>query len=346
MAGNIRGNGHYNASRINKERTEMGYEPKTIKIGNKWVSFQGIPGVEQVLTILGDISYYAKDLDEAMIANWESKLMWSLTATFLGDSPLQGMEPLVAALNGDFSGWNRLIANATRSIIPMSGALGVLNSSITSTLKDLEGEIHEFVANRLPLFSNTLPDQIDFWTGEALNDTGNVVYKWLNAVNPLKISEGAEPWRIWLSKTGWRGHSKLGMDSTGSYRYSTREREKIMEYIGEDKLYKQIQRLMKSKRYNQELDALRFHRSRHEGISEDRINLDVMKLPVNREITRLVNAAQKRAEARLAIEEPHIANQILLQRSANQRMQAGDVEGAIDIQNQGEEERTLLNMAK
>ena len=103
---------------------------------------------------------------------------------------------------------------------------------------------------------------------------------------------------------------------------------------------------MKSKRYNKELSALRFHRTRHEGISKDRIDLDVMKLPVNREITRLVNAAQKRAELRLAIEEPLIANQILLQRSADARMKAGDVPGAVDIQNQGEEQRTLLNMAK
>ena len=33
MAGNIRGNGHYNASRRNKERDQFGYEPKTVNIG-------------------------------------------------------------------------------------------------------------------------------------------------------------------------------------------------------------------------------------------------------------------------------------------------------------------------
>ena len=39
MAGNIRGNGNYNASRRKKERDNFGYEPKTINIGGKWVSY-------------------------------------------------------------------------------------------------------------------------------------------------------------------------------------------------------------------------------------------------------------------------------------------------------------------
>ena len=36
MAGNIRGNGHYNKSRRNKERDQLGYTPKTINLGGKW----------------------------------------------------------------------------------------------------------------------------------------------------------------------------------------------------------------------------------------------------------------------------------------------------------------------
>ena len=59
MAGNIRGNGHYNAGRRRKERDQLGYIPKTINLGGRWVSYKGIIGVDQVLSILGDLSYYA-----------------------------------------------------------------------------------------------------------------------------------------------------------------------------------------------------------------------------------------------------------------------------------------------
>ena len=52
MGGNIRGSGNYNASRRKKERDMFGYEPKTINIGGKWVSYKGIWGIEQILSIM------------------------------------------------------------------------------------------------------------------------------------------------------------------------------------------------------------------------------------------------------------------------------------------------------
>ena len=82
MSGNVRGNGHYNASRRLKERDQFGYEPKTINIGGKWVSYKGIIGVDQMLSTLGDLAYYSNDLNEAMLENWQAKLSWTLSAGF------------------------------------------------------------------------------------------------------------------------------------------------------------------------------------------------------------------------------------------------------------------------
>ena len=342
MAGNIRGNGHYNASRRRKERDQFGYDPKTIKFGDKWVSYKGLIGVEQVLSILGDMAYYANDIEQPMLEDWQAKVMWTISAAFLNETPLQGMEPLVAALNGDLTAFNRLAANMARGWIPQSSALGVLSDAISSTQKDIQGEIHEYVMNRLPGLSGMLPDQVDIWTGEPLNDIDNPWLKGLNAINPMKVSDGAEDWRIWLHRTGWRGHSKLGKDSTGSYTYSTKEREIIGKYIGEEKLFKQIQSMMKSGKYDEDLDTLRSHRITSEPINEDRIKLDVMQLPVNRLISKMVREAQKRAELRMAIEYPNITNTITLQRLGKEAMRQGKVEDAIRVQQKGETNRKLL----
>ena len=306
MAGNIRGNGHYNASRRKKERDQFGYEPKTFKVGDKWVSYKGIIGVEQILGIIGDMGYYANDISQPMLEDWQAKAMWTISASFLNETPLQGMEPLIAMLNGDLTAFNRLVANSARGWIPQSSALGVLSDAISSTQKDIQGEIHEYVMNRLPGLSGMLSDQVDIWTGEPLNDIDNPILKALNAANPMKVSDGAEPWRLWLHRTGWRGHSKLGKDSTGSYTYSTKEREIISKYIGEEKLFKKIQSMMNSGKWDTELDKLRSHRVRSEPTDEDRIKLDVMQLPVNRLISKMVREAQKRAENRMAVEYPNI----------------------------------------
>ena len=65
----------------------------------KWVSYKGIIGVEQVLSVIGDMAYYSKDLNESMLENWQNKLMWTISAGFLNETPLASFEPLVAILN-------------------------------------------------------------------------------------------------------------------------------------------------------------------------------------------------------------------------------------------------------
>ena len=342
MAGNIRGNGNYNASRRQKERDQFGYEPKTINIAGKWVSYKGILGVEQVLSMLGDMAYYSKDLNEPTLANWHSKLAWTLSASFLNETPLQGFEPLIAATNGDTSGWNRLVANTTRAILPLSGGAGVLANAISSSQKDLEGEVVEYLKNRLPGFNHSLPEQIDIWTGQPLNDVDHPFLRMLNAISPIKVSGTAEPWRIWLQEIQFDGLARLRKDSTGSYEYSPQEREYIYKKIGSYQLYKKIQGIMKNKKYNEQVEALRAHRSTDVDTQNEMVKLKKKLLPVYQEINKIIRDAQKQAEYELLRERPDIAETIKTQEYVNQQMKQGNVEGSINLQKNNLEKQKLL----
>ena len=341
MAGNIRGNGHYNASRRNKERDQLGYDPLTINIGGKWVNYRDTP-LRYILGPLGDMAYYAKDLNEPTLANWQSKLTWTIAASFLNDSPLQGFEPLVAITNGDLSGYNRLVANSTRAMLPLSGGAGVLANAISSSQKDLEGEIREYLANRLPGFNHNLPEQIDIWTGDPLNDVDQPFLRILNALSPIKVSGTAEPWRKWLQEIQWDGLSRLRKDSTGSYEYSAAEREIIYKYIGEQQIWKKLKPLMKSKRYNEQIEFLRNHRSTQADLVGEDMKLKKSLLPVYSEINRIVKEAQIIAEQRLAEEQPKIQESIYTQQILNNQMKEGDVEGAAAYQKRQLDKQKLL----
>ena len=203
MGGNIRGNGHYNASRRNKERTEMGYEPKTIKIGNNWYSFKGLIGLEHMLTIIGDLAYYAGDMDEHMMENWQSKLTWTVGATFLNESPIFGLEKIFDMLNGNERAASQFLGGAAASMVPNSGGLGVIANAIDSAQKDIEGDIGSFFKNRFPGLKGTLPNQIDIWTGTPVNDIDNPILRALNALSPIQVSGTDEPWRVWLRSIGY-----------------------------------------------------------------------------------------------------------------------------------------------
>jgi len=340
MAGNIRGSGHYNASRRNKERDMFGYQPWTVNIGGKWVEYP--EQLRPILGPLGDMAYYASDLNEHILANWQAKIAWSLSATFLNNSPLQGFEPLIAITNGDLSGWNRMIANTTRATLPLSGGAGVLANAISSSQKDLQGEIHEYLANRLPGFNHVLPEQIDIFTGTPLNDINQPFLRMLNALSPVKISGTSEPWRIWLQEIQWDGLSRLRRDSTGAYEYSPKERELIYKYIGEQQIYKKIEKLMKSKRYNAEIKALRNHRKQNHDLESEQLEIDKKKLPVYSEINRIVKEAQIIAEQRLLKEQPAIADTIRMQQVINFEMQKGNVQKAGELQKKELDKKNLL----
>lgn len=187
----------------------MGVEPGTIIIANKVVDYTRIPVVAPTLKVLGDIAYYARDLDQAFMEDIQAKLMWTIAATFLNDTPLQGLEPLVSALNGDLSSWNRVTGGALRTLIPQTSALAVLNNAITSSLKDLDGSIIQHVQNKIPIAASFLPEQRDFWTNTILNDIRNPFLRVLNAFGIIKVSAGSEPWRKWLLETGWNFSERL-----------------------------------------------------------------------------------------------------------------------------------------
>ena len=346
MAGNIRGNGHYNASRRTKERDQLGYESKTINIGGKWVSYKGVIGVDPILSILGDMAYYARDLDQPFMEDAHAKIMWTIAATFLNETPLQGLEPLIAASNGDLSGWSRLIANSARSMIPQSSAWGVISNAITSSQKDIQADIVKYIQNKIPIASSFLPEQIDIWTGEPLNDIDNPFLRILNSINPVKVSGTEEPWRKWLLTTGWDGLSRLKKDSSGSYEYSENEREEIYKYIGEMKLYKKLLPLMKNPKYKKQVGLLRAHRASGADLDNDLVKIKTKKLPLFKEIDKIIKDAQALAEAKLIATRPDIANVILRQRLADKKMSVGDVPGAIEQQKKELETRTLLNMSK
>lgn len=325
-AGNIRGNGPVNASERQKLRDNYGWEPKTINIGGKWVSFKGIPMVDTILTLVGDLAFYQNDIGESVAENIVDKLGWTLAATFTNNTPLHGIEPLIAAMNGDEASWSRLTANMVRTFIPQSGNLGVVSNAITSSQKDIYNDMIGYIKNRLPIASSTLPEQIDFWTGSALKDIDNPFLRALNAASPIKVSEGAEPWRKWLLSTGYDGISRLTTSSEGGYEYDAETRERLGRLIGEQKLYKKIENMMTKQRFNDELAQVRA--LRQSGATYEEVRIKTEELTVFRELDRIVSEAKKKAEARLFDERPEIPEAIYGQRQTDVLMGRGDVRGA------------------
>ena len=344
LGGNIRGNGPVNASERQKLR-DQGFLPKTINIAGKWVSYDGIPLLDPTLTLLGDLGYYADDIGSSMTEEILDKLAWSMSATFINNTPLYGIEPFLAAMNGDESAWQRMTAQLVRGAIPMSGTLGVVSNAITSSQKDIYKDFQGYVKNRLPVFSSTLPERYDIWTGEPINDIDNHLLRFLNALSPVKVSGTQEPWRAWLLRTGWDGVSLITRTSSGGVEYTAEQRELITKYMGEEQMYKQIERIMKNKAYNEQINKVRELRRR--GIPFEEIKLNEQKLPVFHILNKIVADAKLRAEFRLMRENPELEMNLIGQKRADNLMEQGRVdEAAESIDNTQNRIKQLMTIKK
>ena len=345
IGGNIRGNGPASAAERKRMRDNFGWKPKTVNFFGKWVSFQGIPGVDTVLTLVGDAAYYMNDLGQGPLEDIQDKLMWTLSATFLNETPLAGVETLLSILNQDEAAFKRFAANEMLSYIPGSGGLNVIAKAIDSAQKDIHNDMMDYIKNRLPIASTTLPKSIDIWTGKPLNDIDNPILRALNALSPIKISGTSEPWRIKLQESGWDGINMLRRDSTGKFEYSGAQREAINEIIGSYNLSKQVIKIVNDPTYEAQIQQMReFRRS---GKSYDQIKIKEQSLPMFRELNSLVRNAQKRAEFDLQQKQPEIYQTIIDQRLIDNYIKQGRTEDAIGVaeQNKIDVER-LVNTRK
>jgi len=308
LGGNIRGNGPINAAERKLMRDNYGWKPKHIKVGNKWVSYAGVEPFDSLLTPIADLAYYATDIGSNMLEDFEKKLLWSFAAGFTNKTFMAGLDPLIKLLHGDETQFARLAANEFRTMVPMSGAVGVFANAISSSQKDIHDDIMGYVANRVPGFNTLLPERIDVWTGKPINDIDNPWLRALNAFNPVPISDGGEPWRQWLLRSGWDGMRMLRKDSTGKYEYTPAEREELYKIMGKMGLWKKVEEISKSDRYNNELDALR--RARADNVNFSYADMRAKDLNVYRHLNSIIKDAQKTAEMQLLLRNPPIEMKI------------------------------------
>jgi hypothetical protein len=340
MAGNIRGNGPQNPAERQKLRDNFNWQPKQIKIGGKWVSYAGLPPFDPVLTMLGDLAYYQRDIGSTVTEDWVGKLGYTFSMTFANQTWLAGLEPLVAILNQETGAAERLLANQARSFIPQSGSLGVVAKAIDNSQKDIYKDFLGYIKNRLPGLNTTLPQQIDIYTGKPINDIDNPMLRALNAISPVQFSDDAEPWRQWLIDTGWDGVQRIRKDSTGNHEYTPAERETLYKYIGEQQIWKQFDKLSKSKKYNDQLDRVRAMRV--EGVDSDKI--DVAQIQAYKPLDDIMLIAQRAAEQRLQKDNPDMWEAINLSIQTKNLLGQGRIDDARRAADRREQIQQLTKM--
>jgi len=207
LNGQLTGNGPQDAAERYRMQ-KMGWKPLSIRnpFTGKWHSYKGFEPFQSIMGLTADVVYHANRVDQAVQEDIFRKISQALQLNVTNSTFMSGLEPLVALQAGDESAWARFTANNVDSLIPFSGARGLLSKAVTSQVKDVKNEWQYHLANRNKfLFNNNaiLKDALDVYTGEPIRYFEGLTAA-ANAFMPaFKSNGGMEPWRQWLLDTGW-----------------------------------------------------------------------------------------------------------------------------------------------
>ena len=323
LMGNITGNGPVNASDRQKWRDLYGWQAKSIKIGDAWVSYEGIPVLDPILTVIGDMAMYSRDMGSSFGDHLMQKIAHTLTATFTNKTLFSQLEPFHAIATGDERAMNRFIANAARTAYPLSGLQGVILKNMDSSAKDIENELGDMIANKLLYTREHLAKRRDIFTGKVVNDYENPFVAFVNKKTPFKVSATSEPWRRQLLESGWKGMGLMQKSSDGLYDYNPHERERLFEIIGRSGLDRDFEKILNTPKYQDQIGTIRAMRA--QGADEEKIDAAYNRLEVYKVMDSVVRSKKKAAEEELRREHPHIADMADRQREAAKLAQRGRV---------------------
>jgi len=295
MSGGIRGNGPVDHNELIKLK-KRGWKPNTVKVGNAWVSYKGVPIIEQFFNLMGDMAYYQTALGANMTQNFVDKAMWTLTSTYLNQTPLAGIEPILAMTRGDEGAMKRYLAQNVRAASFQSGAHGVIAKAITNAQKEIYNDFWGYVRNNT-VFKDMSYSKIDHWTGEEIDEIDNPILRGINAISPIKVHGGNEPWRLWLLNSGFNDLAEIKTDRYGN-EYSPEARELIGKFMGKAQMWKKIDKWKDNDIYNEQLGKLRQYIN--SGRSEAEVGAFRNELPIYKKIKKLLDTEKKNAEKRIA----------------------------------------------
>ena len=365
MNGGIMGPGHYNSAIRAYEEKTFNLQYKTIQIPgtNQRYSFEGIPIIDPILSILGNMVYYSKDIEGPMMEDIHAKVFSTLMLAF-GDNKLTSLKTLTDIGLGNWSAVERFFKRAvTSTFIPAE--VRQLTKAIDGSLRDINDNMLDYVKAQVPMTAFSVPRKLDPIFGNPVYDQQNGWQRYINELtgqrfsqderfdpdkdNPFFIDLGDGNKKALTTRQALRilqypGFKKLEKNSLGSIKLTSKQREDLIEWIhadkdpdGMSKFSKEVREIVSSQKYHDHFAILRQHRANNPNTNAPDLTLDAGNFPMFTELDALIEDYIKEWENQAGLEDI-----VEAQKEINYELEEGNINEAIDIQKQNTEKQQLL----
>ena len=312
---------------------KTGWKPRSIKVGDKWVNYDGLEPFASFLSLIADVGDNATSLGSAATEDWFRKAGYLIAMNVTNKSFLSGLQPLTQLISGaQGAGAEVWVGNMINNFVPYGGARNELANILNPGLRELEKDLWDTIKTRNPFLRGTLPYAVDPLDGSIVKDWDFPTRMW-NSISPIQISGKDTETRRLLRDSGFDLATTFGTDSYGTP-LNPNERSEMAALMGKYNIEGQLAELFKSDQIRKDIEFYR--QQREAGVpgstKDDPQNLDLRKSLFMNQITQIFNTAKKSAQAELYEKYPAILKRGELNAIKQNLQKQGDHQGVTDVQ--------------
>jgi len=250
--GGLTGNGPSNRQQ-RQLWIDSGWKPRSIRLGNVWVSYDSFEPFNLILSTIGDIGDHMNQMGPEWTEKQYRKLAVVIMQGLSSKSYLASIQQFVDLFAGREGQLERIIASLANNSLPLSSLRNEFGKLINPYMKEINSGIGQSLRNR-NLFleglagSGALPTKYDLLTGRPIRDW-DFPTRMFNAISPFNISLDYSPGRKLLFDSGYDlrtttyGYTQGGLNV--SFKDHPHIRSMFQKAIGDQNLQYELDLLAK-----------------------------------------------------------------------------------------------------
>lgn len=307
-------------------RRQLGWQKRSIKVGDKYVSYDGIPGISDLISLTANIMDNYDVLGPGGVEQNLQAVSFVVGASITEKTGLNSIEPLFDILSGNPNATMRWAgAFLPGAFVPGSSLMNETSKLFAPNLKVVDDNLASMIANRTPLRAG-LPEAYDWIDGGQVKEPENAFARLFNVYSPFKVNGKMTPEKQFLLDVEFDGRPNMATDGKG-VELSPQEQSAVANQMGKDAYFKrELRRIMSTKDGKAFREAYKNAQSRGAAINLK----DFQSLHI--ELDRALNLSKEMAISTIDIElGGAISQRRFEQDTARYHSKRGDVDAILAI---------------
>ena len=251
--GGLTGNGPEDAKK-RQVWLDAGWKPRSIKLGDLWVSYDSFEPFGSLLAIIADLGDSQELMGDEFVDNNLFYASVVASKAMISKTYLQGMQQLVDVFSRDPRALSKIVAGMANNTLPLSSVRNEIGRVLNPHMKELHSGLLDQIRNRNQITEGiagdgSLPIKYDILTGRPINDW-DFATRVLNALSPVQFNLDQSPGRQFLFASNYdlRASTMTAPDVYGTdLSDSPRIRSQFQKAIGDQDLESKLAALAKRK---------------------------------------------------------------------------------------------------